>query len=328
MTDRMTNTLTASPLVSFIITTYNLPTDMLAECLRSILSLSLSKEEREIILIDDGSDLSPLDDLLDMRDDIIYMRQANRGLSVARNVGITLATGRYVQFVDGDDYLIRAPYEHCLDIVRYHDPDIVTFLPSEEATTEVPLQLATPVSGSTYLHENNLHAAACMYIFRRQILMTLRFTPGILHEDEEFTPQLFLRAEKVYATDAKAYFYRQREGSITQNASPRHKLQRLADMLRIILHLQQLAEKLPESERVALQRRVAQLTMDYIYNTMLLTRSSRHVEDAITQLRSHALFPLPDKAYTRKYKLFRKMTMTRTGRWLLMQAVTRRKKHS
>ena len=139
MTDRMTNTLTASPLVSFIVTTYNLPTDMLAECLRSILSMSLSKEEREIILIDDGSDLSPLDDLLDMRDDIIYLRQANRGLSVARNVGITLATGRYIQFVDGDDYLIRAPYEHCLDIVRYHDPDIVTFQPSEEATTEVPL---------------------------------------------------------------------------------------------------------------------------------------------------------------------------------------------
>ena len=49
------------PLVSFIVTTYNLPVTLLDECLNSILSLSLSEEEREIILIDDGSDRSPID---------------------------------------------------------------------------------------------------------------------------------------------------------------------------------------------------------------------------------------------------------------------------
>ena len=51
--------------ISFIITTYNLPVELLLECLNSILQLTLRPEEREVIIIDDGSDLSPLEDLLE-----------------------------------------------------------------------------------------------------------------------------------------------------------------------------------------------------------------------------------------------------------------------
>lgn len=93
----------------------------------SILKLSLNAKEREIILVDDGSDISPLNDLAEYQNQIIYLRQPNQGVSVARNYGIMIAKGNYIQFVDGDDYLLQAAYEHCLDIVRYHQPDIVTF---------------------------------------------------------------------------------------------------------------------------------------------------------------------------------------------------------
>ena len=104
---------TQTPLVSFIITTYNLPKEYLAECLRSILQLSLNPREREVILVDDGSDMAAISELLDYQDDIIYLRQCNQGLSIARNRGLQIATGKYIQFVDGDDYLIQVSYEHC-----------------------------------------------------------------------------------------------------------------------------------------------------------------------------------------------------------------------
>ena len=52
------------------------------------------------------------------RDDIIYVRQQNGGLSSARNMGLALAKGQYIQLIDADDYLLQAPYEQCLDIVR------------------------------------------------------------------------------------------------------------------------------------------------------------------------------------------------------------------
>ena len=126
------------PLVSFIITTYNLPSEYLEFCLKSILQLSLNPKEREIIIVDDGSDLSPIHDLMDYQDDFIYLRQRNQGLSIARNTGIKIATGRFLQFIDGDDYLLQRGYEHCLDLVRYHNPDIVYFELTAKEITEVP----------------------------------------------------------------------------------------------------------------------------------------------------------------------------------------------
>ena len=67
---------------------------------------------------------------------------------------------------------------------------------------------------------NNIHGTACGYIFRRAILGNLRFSADIYHEDEEFTPLLLLRAEEVYPTHAKAYYYNKREQSITSSKTP------------------------------------------------------------------------------------------------------------
>lgn len=310
-----------SPLISFVVTTYNLSADMLMECLNSIFSLSLSREEREIILIDDGSDLSPLDEMTDVRDELIYLRQPNQGLSVARNMGLRCASGKYVQFIDGDDYLIQAPYEHCLDIIRYREADMVLFYETQKKQSEVSFFYDGPVSGVAYMHQNNLRASACGYIFRRAILGSLRFTPGILHEDEEFTPQLMLRAEKIYTTKAEAYFYRKRENSIMERQDNRHTAKRLNDMIGIILHLKDLAEVAPEIDRVALGRRIAQLSMDYLYNTIRLTRSHKHLMEAIETLRKHGLFPLPDKRYTKRYFTFRRLVGNALGRRILLATI-------
>ncbi len=317
---------TQTPLVSFIITTYNLPTDYLVECLKSILQLSLNQKEREIILVDDGSDLAAINDLLAYRDEIIYLRQCNQGLSVARNRGLQIASGAYIQFVDGDDYFLQMQYEHCLDLVRYHNPDIVYFEQTNKETKDVPYQYSEPITGSAFMHNNNLRAAAWSYIFKASILQTLRFTPGILHEDEEFTPLLFLKAERVITTNAKAYFYRERNDSIVhKKEDKRHNLKRLADTEKVIFHLQAKSAYLPENERIALNRRIAQLTMDYLYNTIILTRSSKHLEDAIKRLHDKGLFPLPEKKYTKKYLMFAKTINSKLGRKLMLFYLLSRK---
>jgi len=60
-------------MISFIIPYYNVPTEMLRECVESILALSLSPEEREIIIVDDGSERSPLELLRPLLDEGIYL---------------------------------------------------------------------------------------------------------------------------------------------------------------------------------------------------------------------------------------------------------------
>lgn len=316
-------TLPPQPLISFIITTYNLPVEMLRECLESIISLSLSPDQREIIIIDDGSKNAFVNELIEIANDIIYIWQPHRGLSAARNRGLKTATGIFIQFVDGDDSLIQPQYEHCLDIIRYREPvDMVMFKSSASKNHPVEFSYDGPMTGTGYMGSHNLRASGCGYIFRADRLGSLRFTEGLLHEDEEFTPQLLLRVRNLYTTEAKAYFYRRRKESITHDKSEEVKAKRLQDTLGIILHLQALAKNSDDADdRNALERRVAQLSMDYLVNVIRLTRSSKRFDEAIKSLSANNLYPLPDKRYTKTYVLFNHLIKRKIGRILLMSII-------
>ena len=307
------------PIISFILSYYNLPADMLCSCIDSILALSLTTDERQIIVVDDGSDESPVNQLMKYGDEITYIRQRNQGLSEARNAGVQMATGEYLQFVDADDRLIRDAYEHCVQIAESQNPEMVIFdftdTPSQQSSFEdQPVQ-----TGSHYMRHNNIHGMACGYLFKRSILGDLRFTPGIFHEDEEFTPMLMLRAESVIATTAKAYLYQQRADSITAN--PENQQKRLDDLKAILHRMHIAADRMPIDDKTALQRRVAQLTMDYIYQLIRQNRSVKVLESEINELTSKGLFPLPAQNYTTKYTWFRRLVGTSIGRSMLVRII-------
>ena len=106
------------PLVSFIITCQNTLSEQLQECVQSIFALSLSHEEREIIIVDDGSSQPALNALIPWIDELVYIRQKKEGICAAQNKGMNIAQGQWVQLVRAEDQLARSAYEHCLDIVR------------------------------------------------------------------------------------------------------------------------------------------------------------------------------------------------------------------
>lgn len=309
------------PLISFIIPVYNIPIGLLSECLDSILSLSLRKHEREIIVIDDGSQSSPLSKLDNYLDDIIFIRQKNGGLGCARNRGILNATGQYIQFIDADDALIANQYEHCLDLIRFSSPDMVMFNFSRKEKSQKIYNDQPAISGRELMRHYNIKATACGYLFKSTILGKLRFTPDIFHEDEEFTPLLILRAETIIQSDAEAYFYRQRKESITTSENPRNILKRLNDFKEVILRLNQTADVIHGIDRLALLRRVHQLTMDYIYKIIVETRNKHYLERQLEDLRKKGLFPLPDRNYTTKYRWFRRLTNSKVGLTFLLRTI-------
>lgn len=310
-----------TPLVSFIIPVYNIPIGMLCECLDSIRSLSLSKHEREIIVVDDGSQSSPINMLTDYLDDIIYIRQKNGGLGSARNRGLQNATGQYIQFVDADDALITNQYEHCLDMARFQKPDMVMFEFCRKNKSQKVYTDQNLVTGRYLLRHQNIKATACGYLFKTTMLGNLRFTPGIYHEDEEFTPLLILRAGSILLTDAEAYYYRTREDSITTSEDMRNTVKRLNDFKGIIYRLYTFAAVIPGSDRMALLRRIHQLTMDFIYKVIVETRNKHYLDRQLEELRKKGLFPLPDKDYTTKYKWFRRLTNSKIGLAFLMRTL-------
>ena len=281
------------PLVSFIITYHNEPEVLLQACLESILALPLGPEEGEIILVDDGSESVPILPQQGVR----YVRQEQAGLSVARNTGLSHAQGQYIQFVDADDCIIQSAYMAVLEQMRSEKVDVVLFkmttTPSTEPIRKVKRKLW---NGGKFLQRRNLRAAACAYTFRREILGDLSFYPGLLHEDELFTPQLFLNAKTLVELDVKAYFYRQHEGTITHSKSPEQIRKRLDDIHFIINLLGCLEENF-------LERRMRQLTVDYLQKTWTLTHSKAELRRRITELRKEELLPLPLRCYSLRYLL-------------------------
>ena len=294
------------PLLSFIITYHNEPEALLRACLESIQALPLAEDEAEIIVVDDGSDSPPLNNFQFSSQssgaggtifNFQLLRQQQSGLSVARNTGLAHAKGRYIQFVDADDCLVPSAYGAVLEQVRREQADIILFrMTTREAPTQ-NLSLRTRHSSPQhFLQHRNLRAAAWGYAFRREILGDLRFRPGLLHEDELFTPQLFLKGSSLVELDAKAYFYRLREGTITHAKAPEKVQSRLDDIHFILSDLQSF-------ENPLLERRISQLTVDYLQRIWTLTRSLPELRRRMSELRKEGFLPLPLRCYSLRYLL-------------------------
>ena len=155
------------PLISFIITYYNEQLDLLSDCIDSITLISPKSDQREIIVVDDGSDESPVEALKKFGDAITYIRQKHQGLSEARNKGLQMATGEYIQFIDADDVINIFHYEYCLNTAENKSPEIVVFdfCNANEPIDEYHIKEQPSQSGSHYMRHNNIHGSACGYLF-------------------------------------------------------------------------------------------------------------------------------------------------------------------
>ena len=110
--------------VSVIVPVYNVE-KYLKQCLDSIVDQTL--EDLEIVLVDDGSVDSSgtiCDEYAKKDSRIEVIHKANGGLSDARNVGISKAKGRYIGFVDSDDYIKEDMYEILLNLIKKYDADV------------------------------------------------------------------------------------------------------------------------------------------------------------------------------------------------------------
>lgn len=284
------------PFISFIVTYHNEPSELLRPCVESILRVPMPPEEREIIVVDDGSRESAEEWLRKIHPGLIYERQAQAGLSVARNRGMACSRGRYLQFVDADDCLLPCAYGKVVELLRKGAPDAVLFRLTTQQKDSGRRPKAYITSGTDFLRQHNLRAAAQGYVFSRSALGELRFHPGIFHEDELFTPQAFLRFRKLYATDIAPYFYRQHSGTITRTASVEHLQKRRCDIHFVIKELRRLHEPM-------LDRRIHQLVTDVLWGECRRSSGLSRLKESLRWCRREGFLPLPLQPYSTRYLL-------------------------
>lgn len=216
--------------ISIIVPVYNVEHE-LSRCVDSILNQSYSNIE--VILVDDGStDRCPsICDAFVMKDRRVrVIHKPNGGLSSARNAGLREASGEWILYVDSDDYILNDSCERLIAVGAKYDCDIV----SADAIREFNggreyMVHGSLADGKCYPSRDFIiktvkpcewYAPAWLNLYKRSFLIenNLFFVEGLLHEDMEMQPRVFLAAKTVAYCAYPFYRYVDRASSI-MNAS-------------------------------------------------------------------------------------------------------------
>lgn len=216
------------PLVSIIIPVYNVQ-DYLADCLDSILKQSYSNIE--IIAVDDGSlDSSPeilKEYSLKYRSICIILEKINQGQATARNIGIKQAKGKYILFVDADDFIEQETVEVLVQTIEQFQADFVRFN-AKSFSEEGEKILQKEYTFNLFLDEQRNYTkdqfenvylsfspSPVLYLFKRDLIEknNIRFKEHIIHEDELFSSLIFFCATSCVYINQSFYNRRYRQGS-------------------------------------------------------------------------------------------------------------------
>lgn len=215
--------------VSIIVPVYNVE-KYLSFCLDSLVNQTF--KDIEIICVNDGSTDNSAEVLehyagFDKRIKII--NKENGGLSSARNAGLDAASGKYIAFVDSDDFVSHFLVERAYNFVQKKNADFAAFgfdyvvgnsLKLYESGFSFPKSLVGKCVYETDLNENfytKIHPTVWCKFYSAKLIQNnnLRFCEDIIFEDLPFAAEVYLSANRMVYTNLPLYYYRaERQGSI------------------------------------------------------------------------------------------------------------------
>lgn len=219
--------------ISVIVPVYNVE-NYLPECLDSILQQDF--QDYEVICVNDASTDGSALILYNYEKRYVQLKvlthAENKGLSAARNTGLETARGKYVWFIDSDDFIAEGSLIEMYNAAETYNTDIIYFDmvriydeqdyrkgSGKEKDEEYTIG-GKVFSGKEYfcikVYEKSIRRATWMQFMRREFLVdhNLNFYEGIVHEDALFYFLCSMAAQRVLEINKGYYFYRHREGSI------------------------------------------------------------------------------------------------------------------
>ncbi len=217
------------PIISVIVPIYKVER-YLEKCIQSIQDQTL--KDIEIILVDDGSpDRCGVicDEFAQNDSRITVIHKENGGVSSARNLGIRIANGEYIGFVDGDDWIDKDMYEVLYDgilktnaevaICGYrieHEGNITQFVKNDGKTIVYTKEEAV----RKILIDEEIHSFTWNKLIKKELFIDFESPKLYYHQDYASTFILFDRAKKIVMCRKAKYTYNNNDGSTCFNLSP------------------------------------------------------------------------------------------------------------
>ena len=290
--------------ISVIIPVYN-SIDCLERCVRSICAQTY--QALEILLIDDGSTdgTGALCERLAREDERILVRhKENGGASSARNLGIGLASGAYLGFVDSDDYIEPDMYALMMHAMCERKGDIVQISRDEvdEQGRRLPDVCIPPeqvcfCSAEDFLRELLLHRGDCSFctkLVRRELFERHRFPEGLLNEDFRLLVDMLQEIKGITILPGQCYHVVCRQESTTRRKTKdsfsrvfidivdnADRMQALVDRAYPELHVYAIRFNLYQRLDYLLHVPIVQMTKDNVFYAKVKRYLRRHVQDTV-----------------------------------------------
>ncbi|WP_411895056.1 glycosyltransferase [Winogradskyella sp. A2] len=196
-------------IISIVVPVYNAER-YLRRCLNSIINQSY--DNLEIILVNDGSTDNSLiicNEYAKKDQRIQVLNISNSGSSVARNKGLDMVKGKYLSFVDADDYLYLDMYKILMQYMHDNDLDFIEIEPHDQVknfqydglfSVESPIECTKRILRRTSF-------AVWRRLYRTSLIEDMRFIPGIIHQDVFYTMDLLKRSTRNGYLNKPLYFY-------------------------------------------------------------------------------------------------------------------------
>ena len=211
--------------LSIIVPVYNVA-QYVSHCLQSIAEQDL--QDYEVIIVNDASHDNSRSICSDWCREHPAFRlinhDVNKGLSEARNTGLDNAQGRYVTFIDSDDFIAPQTLGPCMKDIG--DAEVLEY-PIIEGHLTRQARLWKPTEGVTDFNQwmdadGFTHCYACNKIFRSELWEGIRFPAGMYYEDIRTVPYVLMRAHRIKGTRNGIYYYCSRDGSISRTMEIRN----------------------------------------------------------------------------------------------------------
>ncbi len=222
------------PKISVIVPVYKVE-PYLRKCLDSIVNQTY--RNLEIILVDDGSpdNCGAICDEYAAKDErILVIHQANAGVSAARNAGLDVMTGEYINYVDSDDWLELDTFEYLIKLVEKYDADVTVCGFWEDGNglcmeyRPLANDLVLPYGGVDFSQEEWDQTAfnICGKLYRASLLGCFRYPFKVIYgEDTLYLTQCFVRAQKVvFGIEPKYHYFQRQDSAYHQPKTPEYLL--------------------------------------------------------------------------------------------------------
>lgn len=294
--------------ISIIVPVYKVE-KYLEKCVDSILAQTFT--DFELILVDDGSpdNSGAICDEYAKRDARVkVVHKENGGLSSARNAGIEVAQGKYLGFIDSDDYIADDMYEILYNNIIREDADLsicgIFHVYDGKKPVEKPnkyMILNRDEATVLIFHGNQISDHAVNKLYKKSIFSEVRYPEGMYHEDSFTIVGILDECKKIVIDTRQKYYYYHRDDSITSQTFSKKHLEYIFAWEQNEMKVSGRSKKIDEAahQRVCFANF---LVLDKIVNANMENKVSE-TKEIVKYLRSNFSFIMKNSIFTKNRKI-------------------------